>query len=183
MKYKKIFLKSPSAFGLTLVIWLILISMLAGSIILNFSIDAPIFPLCIIVGVFLLFAFVVGLKFAFNIVIVTNEIITIRGVFGVLTTCKINEIQKVYRKEFFKEGTHIILHDNNRKTEKPYIYTKKNCYVRFQCRKKSLQILSDFWKDGIINLNTEQYPQDGITQTSYQKSSKKNEKKGNKSSK
>ena len=94
-------------------------------------------------------------KFFLLKVIIDEEKIVIKGVFGIKTQCRFEEIQKVYEKEFFKEGCYYVLIDN-REVKNPHVFNKKNSYIRFKCNIKTTQILKTFWHGDIEILNAMQ---------------------------
>lgn len=110
--------------------------------------------LVVLIVILLLFLFVLFKFFLFK-VIIDEEKVVVKGIFGTKTQCYIEEIQKVYEKEFFKEGCYYVLVDN-REVKNPYIFNKKGGYVRFKCNKKTAQILKTFWHGDIEILNAMQ---------------------------
>jgi len=82
---------------------------------------------------------------------IEREKIIVKGIFGVLTECKIEEITDIYIKDFFKEGTFIVIKDD-RQPKNPNNYMQKNCYIRFQHSKERERIVRSFWTGAILTV-------------------------------
>lgn len=134
---------------------LLTIFMIIGSIIIVSNkglslFDSPllILDLCFLFG-FLLILFIC-LKSYFHKVIFDGNKVVVKSIFGnILNECKIEDIQKVYKIRFVREGDYIILADN-RKDGKMVSLSRKKCFIRFQFTQESVEILREFWKGDII---------------------------------
>ncbi|MCL2062374.1 MAG: hypothetical protein FWH03_07120 [Firmicutes bacterium] len=99
------------------------------------------------------------LRFFFLRVIVDlqAQTITVRGFFGVVTQCKISEIEKIYvqgmnmleARAQLAIGGWIIIEDTARTIKDPKNFYKKGCYVKFIYTDKTEKIVKKFWKHPI----------------------------------
>ena len=127
------------------------------SISLFFSI---IFVICLAIGddfaylflIFIVLAIFSIVRFFSLRVHINSEKITIKGVFGVLTECRISEIKSVSIKTFPREGTFIVIKDG-RLSEKQRGFEKKNCHIRFEYNDKTEKLVRSFWKGEIGSIS------------------------------
>lgn len=140
--YKHKFFQHPSGLGLTVALSVIVAAVTIGVIVMTIT-----FPrlwwLLIEDGLVILLTVMGWRHFSYQVYVYEDKLV-VKGIFGVLTECKIADIEKVYKKAFYKEGEFIILKDN-RKIKNPNSFRRKNCYVRFECTDKSMKALMDFW--------------------------------------
>ena len=156
---KKSFWQTPylnkTAIFCTIIYLLLIIFMIIGSIISASNkgislFDSPflIFDLCFLFGFLLLLFY--SLKSLFHKVIYDGNKVVVKSIFGrILNECKIEDIQKVYKIRFSREGDYLILVDN-RKDGKMDSLSRKKCFIRFQFTQESVEILQEFWKGDII---------------------------------
>jgi hypothetical protein len=158
MDKKKKFLQTPSGVALTIIGSCVLLLMLISSIIGAVAdTETDVFViLSIVVGAIFLTVLLLGIKMFCNVVVIYEERIVVKGLFGTLNECKIENIKAVYKKEFWKEGVFYILIDD-RKPKNINIFTRKDSYVRFECTNKAERILNEFWHGDVKTLNYEEY--------------------------
>ena len=145
-KYK--FWQVPVMFWSVIIFEMALFLATVGTLLVAITSDPVFYIIAAICGAIFVMYLFAGFRFFFLRVEIDDERITIKGIYGVLTTCRIDEIKDVYIKFHGVEGTFIAIRDD-RQVKKPYSYSERNGYIKFSYSKQREQLVKSFWKESI----------------------------------
>jgi hypothetical protein len=115
------------------------------------ELNAPFWALIIIIFTFSLSSFllIVGIKTTFHKLIIDEEKIILKGLFGIVCQCKISEIKRIYLAQGTKFRFAIIEDSINSMGNSKNFLNEKGKYIRFDYSKKREQIIKQFWRGEI----------------------------------
>lgn len=146
---KYCFWQTPGLFGLIIFTEILFLTGFFASLIMAIKTSPYMYVLAAIFGTIFILLLIAGFRLFFLRVEIDAERIVVKGIFGILTECKIIQIKNVYFKHFFKEGYFIIIKDD--KQRKGFVgFASKDCYVRFSHTKEREKIVRSFWTGEIF---------------------------------